>query len=225
MSKPRRKTPSARSYKPGTPSAEYDFVRHCAKLLKARVAAGFYSENPALETTVQNFDPAIALIEIAADPSNPAEVRAAVSAKLMPYWHKEQSLLVKEAGGGSNAPVSIQISVAPWAAAKPSTPALPAPELVDHEEAAHGDMKTRPAPTMSDRDRLREQVRAQRETVIIEAPARPDQPQREVARVSQARGVVKPLTLEEKLRNKGVGRQHEAARETKVDSTFNLFGR
>ena len=75
------------------------------------------------------------------------------------------------------------------------------------------------------RDRLRAQVLAQRETVIIEAPARPDQPQREVARVSQARGVTKPLTLEQKLENKGVGRQRETAPETTVSSNFPLFGR
>jgi hypothetical protein len=60
---------------------------------------------------------------------------------------------VREAGGG-NAPVSITVMVTPWASAgKPSASALPAPEPVDHEEAAHGDMKTRPTPTLSDRDR------------------------------------------------------------------------
>ena len=107
--------------------APYDFIQHCAKLLKARVAAGVYRDRPGLEAAITEFDPALALIEIAADPASTSDMRAAVSAKLMPYWHKEQSLLVKEAGGGSNAPVSIQISVAPWAAAKPVLPALSAP--------------------------------------------------------------------------------------------------
>jgi hypothetical protein len=94
--------------------APYDFVQHCAKLLKARVAAGVYRDKPGLEAAITEFDPALALIEIAADPANTPDMRAAVSAKLMPYWHKEQSLLVKEAGSG-NMPVTISISVAPWA--------------------------------------------------------------------------------------------------------------
>jgi hypothetical protein len=106
--------------------APYDFIQHCAKLLKARAAAGMYSENPALEAAIEEFDPAIALIEIAADPSNPAEVRAAVSAKLMPFWHKEQSLLVKQ--GADGGPVKIEISVAPWAAGPGTRTALPAPK-------------------------------------------------------------------------------------------------
>jgi hypothetical protein len=125
VNKLRWKKPAPRSYKPGTPSTEYNFVKHCAKLLKARVAAGAYSENPALETAIEEFDPAIALIEIAADPSNPAEVRAAVAAKLMPYWHKEQSLLVKQGDGAQDR--SITVVIADWASGKPPAPALPPP--------------------------------------------------------------------------------------------------
>jgi hypothetical protein len=85
-----------------------------------------------MEAAMSEFDPAVELIEIAADPANTAETRAACSAKLMPFWHKEQSLLVKEAGGG-NVPATIQISVQPWAAARPilSTPALPPPKESD----------------------------------------------------------------------------------------------
>jgi hypothetical protein len=107
--------------------APYDFIQHCAKLLKARVAAGVYRDRPGLEAAITEFDPAIALVEIAADPASTPDMRAAVSAKLMPYWHKEQSLVVKEAGGG-NAPISIQIVVPQWASGKPSAPALPAPQ-------------------------------------------------------------------------------------------------
>jgi hypothetical protein len=112
----------------------YDFIQYCARLLKKRVGAGVYRDRPGLEAAILDFDPAIMLIEIAADPANTVDLRAPAAAKLLPYWHKEQSLLVKEAGGG-NAPISIEISVAPWAAGKPSKPALPAPrEPRDDEE-------------------------------------------------------------------------------------------
>lgn len=116
--------------------APYDFIQHCAKLLKARVAAGVYRDKPGLEAAITEFDPALALIEIAADPASTSDMRAAVSAKLMPYWHREQSLLVKQEGSG-NAPVSIQIIVPQWASAKPalSAPqgdkALPAPDDIE----------------------------------------------------------------------------------------------
>jgi hypothetical protein len=65
-------------------------------------------------------------------------------------------------------------------------------------------------------------VLAQRETVVVEASPRPDVPPREIARVSQAKGVVKSLTLEQKLANKGVGRPRETAPAT-INSSFNLF--
>jgi hypothetical protein len=74
----------------------YDFIQYCAELLKARVAAGAHSDKPGLEAAITEFDPAIALVEIPADPTSTPDMRAAVSAKLMPYWHKEQSLLVKQ---------------------------------------------------------------------------------------------------------------------------------
>jgi hypothetical protein len=174
-------------------------VKHCAKLVKARVAAGMYSENPALETAIEDFDPAIALIEIAADPSNTAETRAACSAKLMPFWHKEQSLLVKEAGSG-NAPVSISISVAPWASAKPPpAPALPPPpDETIIEPGTPQTNGTSPTPALSDRERLRRQVEAQRETVIVEAPVSPSEPVRVIGRVAQG----KPYALNEDERQR-----------------------
>ena len=50
--------------------APYDFIQHCAKLLKARVAAGVYHDKPGLEAAITDFDPALALIEIAADPAS-----------------------------------------------------------------------------------------------------------------------------------------------------------
>ena len=59
-------------------------------------------------------------------------------------------------------------------------------------------------------------ARAARETVVMDVPPQPDKPHTVLAHVSQAQGVTKPLTLEQKLENKGVGRQREAAPETSV---------
>jgi hypothetical protein len=209
------------------PPDTYDFIQHCAKVLKARVAAGVYRDRPGLEVVITEFDPALALIEIAADPASTPDMRAAVSAKLMPYWHKEQSLLVKEAGGG-NAPVSITVMVAPWAAVgKPSAPALSAPDETIIEPGTPQNNNTPPTPPLNPDTRERERMaaRAARETVVMDVPPQPDKPRTVLAHVSQARGVVKPLTLEQKLENKGVGRQREAAPETAVSSNFPLFGR
>jgi hypothetical protein len=181
VSKLRRKKPAPRNAH--KPPDTYDFIQHCARLLKARVAAGVYRDRPGLEAAIVDFDPAIALIEIAADPANTVDLRAPAAAKLLPYWHKEQSLLVKEAGGG-NAPVSIQIIVPQWASGKPAAPALAAPETII-EAGTPQTNGTPPAPRLSDQQRLREQVRAQRETIVVDAPARPDQPQHVIGRVNQ----------------------------------------
>ena len=107
------KKPRARTYKPGTAAAQYDFVRHCQRLVAARIKAGLYHDDPALEGAIADFDPAIALIEIAANPANEPGLRGATAAKLLPFWHKEQSLMVKANGGG---PTQIVINIAPWAA-------------------------------------------------------------------------------------------------------------
>jgi hypothetical protein len=123
----RKKKPRPRT--PGPEEARYSFIVSCERQIKARIKAGKYRDRPEMEAAMAEFDPAVELIEIAADPANAAETRAACNAKLLPFWHKEQSLLVKEAGSG-NAPVAMQISVAPWASAKPVLPALPPPDDV-----------------------------------------------------------------------------------------------
>lgn len=179
------------------------------------------------EGTAEKYHPVRTLIRIEHDPDTPQVIRLAAAKEILQYVEAPKSAVMRldaiDAAGG---PPQISIVIAPWAANKPSAPFLPEPtETAIVEPGTPQTNGTPPAPMLSDRDRLREQVRAQRETVIIEAPARPDQPQREVARVSQARGVVKPLTLEQKLANKGVGRQREVAPETSVSSNFPLFGR
>lgn len=123
MVKKRKKKPAPRNTH--TPPDQYDFIQHCAKLLKARVAAGVYRDRPGLEAAIIDFDPAIALIEIAADPASTPDMRAAVSAKLMPFWHKEQLLLVKEHGDGP-ADHNVVVIVQPWASGPRRIEAAPA---------------------------------------------------------------------------------------------------
>ena len=125
-------------------------------------------------------------------------------------------------------PVQITVSVAPWAAAvkinppEPTVPALAAPDEVIIEPNAPKTNKTQPAPELSSRDRLLAQVRAGCETAVYEVSANPSEPPREIARVSQARGVVKSLSLEQKLENK-LGGRREPAPETTVNTNFNPF--
>ena len=51
-----KRKPAKRTYKPGTPAADYDFVKHCQRLVAARVKAGLYHDDPALETAITDFD-------------------------------------------------------------------------------------------------------------------------------------------------------------------------
>jgi hypothetical protein len=134
--------PAKRTHKSGSPAAQYDFVNHCQKLVAARIKAGLYHDDPALEGAIADFDPAIALIEIAANPANEPGLRGATAAKLLPFWHKEQSLMVKTA---DHAGTVINISIAAWAALPRSDGAPKAIESQpidvtanDRELEAHG---------------------------------------------------------------------------------------
>jgi hypothetical protein len=136
-----KRKPAKRTHKPGSPAAQYDFVNHCQRLIAARIKAGLYHDNPALEATIKDFDPAVALIEIAANPANEPGLRGATAAKLLPFWHKEQSLMVKTA---DHAGTVINISIAAWAALPGSgaPKAIAARPAIDHvaddrELAAH----------------------------------------------------------------------------------------
>lgn len=141
-----------------TDSQLYDFVQHCSRLIKTRIAAGAYSDRPELERALANFDPALSLIEIAADQNNTPELRGAVASKLMPFWHKEQSLLLKDGAEGQARGVNVQVVIASWAAKGGSgAPALepPKPERaveIDYTstrndpELANVSRSSRPAP-------------------------------------------------------------------------------
>jgi hypothetical protein len=111
---------------------------------------GVYHDRPGLEAAIIDFDPAITLIEMAADPSNTVDLRGSAAAKLLPYWHKEQSLMIKTA---DHAGTVIHISIAPWAAIPGSDGApkaierQPAMDVTanDPELEAHG-RSSAPAP-------------------------------------------------------------------------------
>ena len=234
MAKKRRKPAPRNTH---TPPDRYDFIQHCAKLLKARLAAGVYRDNPGLEAAITDFDPALALVEIAADPASTPEMRAACSAKLLPYWHREQSLLIKEAAGRGG-DTSITVVVAAWAADKPSAPALPAPapvraveaEIVDAEAVAHRTNSTPPTPPLDDdrRDRARMAAMNAAVTPIIEVSPRPDVPPVETAKVSAKRGLVKTPNPEDVLRKKfGRDLMHydELTPDTSVVTDSKIFGR
>jgi hypothetical protein len=91
-----------------------------------------------------------------------------------------------KAAEGVSDDATITIQVAGWAAASPMPRALPEPEtIIDPDMPRTNGVP--PAPPMSDRERLREQVRAQRETVVVEAPVSPSEPAQVIGRVSQGR--------------------------------------
>jgi hypothetical protein len=121
------------------PRTGIDLGLYCVKLFRERLAAGLYADDPTLEAALtaaleHGLDPLVPITEIIFDPRNSAETRGALATKLMPFRHKEQSLLVKEAADQGALPPPLTIIVAPWAAAKPVLPAptdlkaLPAPD-------------------------------------------------------------------------------------------------
>jgi hypothetical protein len=186
MSKARRKQVARRGPPTSSDGLARERIIALDRLLKDDAIGGRLDHDPEFRDRilVHGFNALHELVVMAHDPQYPPSVRALAQFKASD--HLLQPLKPIDAAGEAG-PVSLTVMVAPWAAGaagKPA-PALPAPEPVDHEEAAHGDMKTRPTPTLSDRDRLRAQVRAQRET--IEAPVSPSEPQHVIGRVSQGR--------------------------------------
>lgn len=136
----------------------------------------------------EKYHPVRTLIRVSEDPSIPPVIRMAAAKEILQYYEAPKSAVMRldaiDAAGG---PPNIQIVVASYAASKP--PALPEPEPVETiiEADAPRTNGTPPSPPLSDRDRLRRQVAAQRETVVIEAPVSPAEPQRVIGRVNQGR--------------------------------------
>jgi hypothetical protein len=128
--------------------------------------------------------------------------------EILAYEGLPKALRFKAAEGISG-DTSITIQVANWAANKPAMPALPAPDETIILPSADGRSTiieadsprtngSLPSSTLSDRERLRAQVLAQRETVVVEAPVSPSEQPHVIGRASQ--GKPHELTTEEKIR-------------------------
>jgi hypothetical protein len=204
----------------GTPGQRYDFVKHCERLIAEKIKARKYHENPALETAlIDGFDPAVALIEMCADPALEPGLRAATAAKLLPFWHKEQSLLVKEAGGQSAA-TQIVIQIASWAGSPDRTPKVielqPAVDVeatarrINSPASAHA-----PEPSHDRRDRLAAAASASATAHIVEVDPSPASPRRVIGEVSMRGGLKRKPAFEP--------RAHEAAPDLNVKSDFDPF--
>ena len=133
----RRKKPAPRyTHKPRT---GYELGQYCIKLFKERLALGLYADDPTLEAALTNalehgLDPLVPITEIIFDPRNSAETRGTLATKLMPFRHRDQSLIMKEQAGVESMQ-QITVLVAPWASMKAPEPkaALPAPEKDDSD--------------------------------------------------------------------------------------------
>jgi hypothetical protein len=98
-----------------------NFVGHCVREIRRRIDAGEYTDRPGLEAALESFDPAMVLIEAAANPANDETMRAAIADKLMPYWHESKSIVLKRDDSG-NGDKQITVVIAPWATAGGGTP-------------------------------------------------------------------------------------------------------
>jgi hypothetical protein len=130
-------------------------------------------------------------------------------------WPHEAMTLAEQArldaADAAGGPPTICITVQPFAFAGPKPTALPGPDetivieanmpRTDIPPSAFGLPWTNgstPAPSLSDRERLRQQVLASRETVVVEVPPQPDGQPHVVGRMSQ--GKPYELTTDEQIR-------------------------
>lgn len=115
----RKKKPAPRNTH--KPLSGYEFGQHCVKLIKARIDAGLYRDDPALEAALatgieSGLDPVVPLLEIIWDPRNDPETRGALDVKLLPYRHTEQSLFMKQersAGGDTKIEIIVKPGYGP----------------------------------------------------------------------------------------------------------------
>jgi hypothetical protein len=133
------------------------------------------------------YHPVRTIIRIENDPSTPPVIRLAAAKEILQYVEAPKSAVMRlDAADAAGGPSNITLVIQSWAAAGKPAPALPGPETII-ERGTPQNNSTPAAPTMSDRERLRRQVAAQRETVIIEAPASPSEPAHVIGRVNQGR--------------------------------------
>jgi hypothetical protein len=179
-------------------------------MAKRRILRQMFKEGLCTEAeTKEQYVALDVILRLIKDPLTRPELRFLAAKEL---WPHEAMTLAEEArvSAGDGAPMQITIQVAGWAAAK-AVPALPAAspavsrapdETVIANAIIEPDMPrtngSPPTPTLNDRERLRAQVLAQRETVVVEAPASPSEPARVIGRVSQ--GKPYELSADEKTR-------------------------
>jgi len=225
MSKSRRKQVARRGPPTSSDGLARERIIALDRLLKDDAIGGRLDHDPDFRDRIlaHGFNALHELVVMAHDPQCPPSVRALAQFKASDHLLQPLKAIDASAEVG---PVSVQVLVAPWAAAGKPAPALPEPETIIEPDTPRNNSTPATPPLNPDtRERERMAARAARETVVMDVPSQPDEPHTVLAHVSQARGVVKPLTLEQKLANKGVGRQREAAPETSVSSNFPLFGR
>jgi hypothetical protein len=201
---------AARVHEPGSGPDKSDQLLRYQRALRELERDGHVSD-PGLAARIRaGWHPGVEMAVMTTDPTLPPFIKAACYKTLLDYVEAPKAAQLKLASGDPG-DTNIVIQIAPWAAGpgSPSVRALPAPEPVDHEEIARRGMASPPTPPLSDRDRLRAQVHASAETVIVDAPVRPDQPQHVIARVSQARGIV-DVKDERRRRESQMAAHHEA---------------
>jgi hypothetical protein len=120
-----------------------------------------------------------------------------------------------DAADAAGGPPQITVVVQGWAGNKPA-PALPGPdetvilagEATIIEASAPRTNGSLPSPSISDRERLRQQVLARRETVVVEAPVSPGAQPNVIGRMTQGKSY--ELTTAEKIRIYGTATEGDA---------------
>jgi hypothetical protein len=166
-----RPKPKRRTRRPG-PEADYEIARDELRAHgpRARWALDELERLAKGESTYGALPPALVIVCIK---------------EILAYEGLPKALKFKAAEGVTG-DTTITINVAQWAANKAAAPALAAPVEPTDVDAIRTN-STPPAPTLSDLERLRAQVRASAETVVIEKGPGPNEPAHVIGRVSQGR--------------------------------------
>lgn len=186
MSKSRRKQVARRGPPTSSDGLARERIIALDRLLKDDAIGGRLDHDPDFRDRIlaHGFNALHELVVMAHDPQYPPSVRALAQFKASDHLLQPLKAIDAAAEVG---PVSVQVLVAPWAAAgKPAAPALPAPDETIIEPDMPRTNGSPPTPMPSDRERLRAQVRAAAETVVIEKGAGPSDQPHVVGRVSQS---------------------------------------
>lgn len=212
MSKPRRKQAARR----GPPTSSEGLAREriiaLDRLLKGDAIAGRLDHDPDFRDRIlaHGFNALHELVIMAHDPQYPPAVRA-----LAMFKAGDHTLLPLKAidAAAEIGPASITIVVAPFAAAKPSAPALPAPDETIIEADTPRNNNTPATPPMNEQTRLQKIVAAARPTQIFEVPPEPDKPKTLVGEMSQAKGYLSREEIFRRLTTKGRPQNEDRAQD------------